>query len=154
MSKLAEFLAGERLDDVALFLTHEHLDDQGRIADFGESVDGGVVIVVDGDEGRQLFASGTGMDAMGFARGAMDRRGTIAPDLGGGDCPAADGGDGEGADSGHAVRFVFAFAEAQNREVGGVYEDGDVIHAYAQCDCGASYSQKWVVGGRDVPETV
>ncbi|MFB6126096.1 MAG: DUF5807 family protein [Halolamina sp.] len=153
MSKLAEFLAGERLDDVALFLTHDYLDDQGKIANFGESVDGGVVLVVDGDEGRQMFASGTGMDAMGFARQAMDRRGTVDPDLGGGDCPAADDDENQDDDS-HSVRFVFAFAEAQNEDVGGIYEDGNVIHAYAQCECGAAYAHKWVVGGRDVPERV
>ena len=93
MSKLDEFLAGERLDDVALFLTHEFLDEQGRIANYGEPVENGVVLVVPGDEGRQMFAAGTGMDAMEFAQTATGTRGAIDPDLGGGDCPAA--GDGE-----------------------------------------------------------
>lgn len=142
MSKLEEFLAGERLDDVALFLTHDHLDEDGKIADYGESVDDGVVLVVPGDEGRQMFAAGTGMDAMNFAKGAMGTEGTIHPDLAGGDCPAGDGDD-------HRVKFVFAFAEAENPEVGGLYEEGDVVHAYAQCECGQSYAQKWVVGSRD-----
>ena len=142
MSKLEAFLAGERLDDVALFLTHDHLDDEGKIANYGEDVDDGVVLVVPGDEGRQMFASGTGMDAMNFAKGAMGTEGSIAPDLGGGDCPEGDGED-------HGVKFVFAFAEAENPDVGGIYEEGDVIHAYAQCECGQSYSHKWVVGTRD-----
>ncbi len=135
MSKLDEFLAGERLDDVALFLTHAFLDSEGKIANYGEDVDDGVVLVVDGDKGRKLFASGTGMDAMAFAREAMDTDGEIDRDLGGGEAP--DGGD---------VQFVFAFAEAQNEEVGGLYAEGDVIHAYAYSSEGTAFSDRWVVG--------
>jgi hypothetical protein len=29
--------------------------------------------------------------------------------------------------------------------VGGVYAEGDVVHAYAQCACGTAYSDRWVV---------
>ncbi|MFC6989668.1 DUF5807 family protein [Haloplanus sp. GCM10025708] len=134
MSNLDEFLAGERLDHVALYLTHEYLDSEGKIANYGEAVDGGVVLVVPGDEGRRLFTAGTGMDAMNFARKAMGTDGHIDRDLTGGDCP----GDGE-------VKFVFAFAEEQNEEVGGIYADGDVIHAYAYCDDGTAFSDRWVV---------
>ncbi|SEO94704.1 hypothetical protein SAMN04487948_108140 [Halogranum amylolyticum] len=140
MSKLDEFLAGERLEDVALFLTHEYLDEEGKIANYGQEVENGVVLVVDGDDGRGMFASGTGMDAMEFAQGAMGNRGEIGADLGGGDCPEAE------PDENHNVKFVFAFAEEQNEEVGGLYEEGDVIHAYAQCECGTAYSDRWVVG--------
>jgi hypothetical protein len=142
MSKLDEFLAGERLDDVALFLTHEYLDEEGKIANYGQEVENGVVLVVDGDDGRGMFAAGTGMDAMEFAQGAMGNRGTIDADLGGGDCPEAE------PDENHNVKFVFAFAEAQNEEVGGLYEEGDVIHAYAKCACGVAYSDRWVVGDK------
>jgi hypothetical protein len=140
MSKLDEFLAGERLEDVALFLTHEYLDEEGKIANYGQEVENGVVLVVPGDDGRGMFASGTGMDAMEFAQGAMGNRGEIDTDLGGGDCPEAE------PDENHNVKFVFAFAEEQNEEVGGLYEEGDVIHAYAQCECGTAYSDRWVVG--------
>jgi hypothetical protein len=132
--KLDEFLAGERPDDVALFLTHDFLDGEGKVANYGERVDGGVVLVVDGDKGRRMFASGTGMDAMEFARGAMETEGRIDRDLSGGDPP--DGGD---------VQFVFAFAEAQNEEVGGIYAEGDVIHAYAYSSEGSAFSDRWVV---------
>jgi hypothetical protein len=135
MSKLDEFLAGERLDDVALFLADEYLDSEGTIADHGEAVDGGVVLVVDGDRGREIFSSGTGMDAMAFAREAMDTEGKIDRDLSGGDPP--DGGD---------VQFVFAFAEARNEEVGGLYAEGDVVHAYAYSSEGTAFSDRWVVG--------
>ncbi len=145
MSKLAEFLAGDRPDDVALFLTHEYMDDQGKIADMGEDVENGVVLVVPGDKGRQAFSAGTGMDAMQFARGAMETESDIDPDLGGGECP--DSGDGES----HAVQFVFAFAEAQNQEVGGLYAEGDVVHAYAHCECGTNFSDRWVAGERERP---
>lgn len=147
MSKLEEFLAGERLDDVAIFVSDSHLDESGRIANVGETVDSGVVLVVPGDDGRQAFAAGTGMDPMAFAKEAKGTDGTIAPTLDAGTCPAdGDGPDSPGTD--HSVEFVFAFAEARNEEVGGLYADGDVIHAYAQCSCGASYSHKWVVGDR------
>lgn len=135
MSKLDEFLAGDRLDDVALFLTHEYLDSEGKLANYGEEVDDGVVLVVEGEQGRRMFASGTGMDAMEFAKQAMDVEGRIDRDLGGGDPP--DGGD---------VQFVFAFAEAENEEVGGLYADGDVIHAYAYSSDGTAFSDRWVVG--------
>jgi hypothetical protein len=148
MGKLDEFLAGERLDDVALFLTHDYLDEKGRIANYGEDVEDGVVLVVPGDDGRGMFAAGTGMDAMEFARGAMERDGEIAPELGGGACPAAAEDGSGGGDADHRVKFVFAFAEAENEEVGGLYSEGDVIHAYAQCECGESYSDRWVAGTR------
>ncbi|WP_224267803.1 DUF5807 family protein [Haloprofundus salinisoli] len=144
MSDRLEFFAGERLDDVALFLTDDYLDEQGKIANYGETVDGGVVLVEPGDKGRQLFAAGTGMKAMEFAQSAMGNEGVIADDLSGGECPAAEGEAESGADD-HRVKFVFAFAEAKNEEVGGIYAEGDVIHAYAQCECGQSYSDRWVV---------
>jgi len=147
MSDLTEYLAGERLDDVALFLRSDQLDDEGALEEAGDAVDGGVVLVVDGERGRELFAAGTGRDAMGFARTAGDRDGGI-PDLGGGVCPDADGP----GDDAHGATFVFSFAQARNEGVGGLYAEGDVIHAYAQCECGEAYSQKWVVGERPVPE--
>ena len=74
------------------------------------------------------------MDAMQFAKEAMDTEGEIDRDLGGGTPP--DGG---------AVQFVFAFAEARNEEVGGLYADGDVIHAYAYSTEGTAFSDRWVV---------
>ena len=141
MSKLSEFLAGERLEDVALFLADDQLDEAGKLADAGEAVDGGVVLVRPGEQGRKLFDAGTGQDAMQFAKEAMGEGGSVDADLAGGECPA---GDGET----HEVQYVFAFAEAENPEVGGLYADGDVIHAYAKCACGESYSEKWVVGSR------
>jgi hypothetical protein len=138
MSKLDEFLAGERLDDVALFLSDGFLDDEeegtDRLANHGTAVDGGVVLVVDGETGRRLFATATGMDAMAFAKRAMDTDGRIDRDLGGGDPPDGDG-----------VQFVFAFAEARNEEVGGLYAEGDVVHAYAYSTDGTAFSDRWVV---------
>ncbi|MFP9191338.1 DUF5807 family protein [Natronosalvus vescus] len=134
------FLAGERLEDVALFLAESYVSDD-RLADYGETVEGGVLIVVDGERGRNAFNAATGTDAMGFARQAMEHEGIIDDDLAGGTCPDnPDEGD-------HAVQFVFAFAEAQNEDVGGVYGEGDVIHAYARCTCGTAYSDRWVVQG-------
>jgi hypothetical protein len=75
------------------------------------------------------------MDAMEFARGAMETEGHVDRDLAGGDPP--DGGE---------VQFVFAFAEARNEEVGGIYAEGDVVHAYAKSSAGAAFSDRWVVG--------
>jgi hypothetical protein len=156
MSKLSEFLAGERLEDVALFLAEDQLDEAGKLADAGEEVDGGVVLVRPGDQGRKLFNAGTGKDAMEFAKEAMGEGGSVDADLSGGECPEGDGDDSEERSSSgsrtesgdHEVQYVFAFAEAENPEVGGMYADGDVIHAYAQCACGEAYSEKWVVGTR------
>ncbi|MEZ3116079.1 DUF5807 family protein [Halobaculum sp. MBLA0147] len=139
---LTAFLAGERLADVAIFLADDYLDTEGRLAELGEAVDGGVVLVVEGEKGRRAFASGTGMDAVEFAQTAMNTDGQINRHLNGGDCPATD------ADGPHAVEFAFAFAEEENPGVGGLYAEGDVVHAYAHCSCGTSYSHKWVVGDR------
>ncbi|WP_336021553.1 DUF5807 family protein [Halobellus salinisoli] len=164
MSKLEEFLAGERHEDVALFLTEAYLDSQGKLPKMGETVESGYVLVVPGDDGRRAFSAGTGMDAMEFARGAMAERGHISRTLDGGECPEAaaetddddvdaaetdaDDSDADESDSvdDHEVEFIFAFSEEQNEEVGGLYERGEVVHAYAHCECGASYSDKWVVG--------
>ncbi|KAB1193012.1 hypothetical protein GJR96_05975 [Haloferax sp. MBLA0076] len=139
MSKVAEYLAGERLDDVALFLTHEYLDSEGKLPNMGEEVENGYILVVPGDDGRRAFAAGTGMDAMEFAQTAMGNDGDIDHDLSSGTCPDA------APDENHEPKFIFSFAEAQNEEVGGIYEDGDVVHAYAKCTCGATYSDRWVV---------
>lgn len=134
--ELDAFLAGDRLDHVALFLTDDYLDDQGALAAHGTEVEGGVVLVVPGEKGRQLFSAGTGMDAMAFAKEAMGTDGDIDHDLTGGTCP----------DCGESVAFVLAFAEAQNEEVGGIYAEGDVIHAYAACPDGTAFSDRWIVG--------
>ncbi|MFB6281240.1 MAG: DUF5807 family protein [Haloferacaceae archaeon] len=140
---LAEFLNADRPDEVAFFLAEDELDDDGRLADRGIGADGGVVLVVPGDRGRRAFAAGTGTDAMTFAGEARRREGRIAPTLDGGECPdAADGGR-------HALRYLLAFAEERNESVGGIYAEGDVIHAYARCACGTAYSDRWVVGDRD-----
>jgi len=135
-SDLDAFLAGDRLDHVALYLTDDYLDDEGTIADYGRVVDGGVVLVVPGEKGRRLFSAGTGMDAMEFAKQAMGTDGDIDRDLKGGACP----------DCGEGAAFIFAFAEARNEEVGGIYAEGDVIHAYAACPDGTAFSDRWVVG--------
>jgi hypothetical protein len=135
-SELDAFLAGDRLDHVALFLTDDYLDDGGALADHGTPVDGGVVLVVPGEKGRQLFSAGTGMDAMAFAKEAMGAEGDVDRDLQGGTCP----------NCGDRAAFVLAFAEAQNEEGGGIYADGDVIHAYAACPDGTAFSDRWIVG--------
>jgi hypothetical protein len=135
---LDAFLAGDRLDHVALFLADDVLDDGGRLADHGTAVDGGVVLVVPGETGRRLFAAGTGTDAMAFAKRAMDTEGDVDRDLQGGVCPDCDAG----------AACVLAFAEAQNEAVGGRYAEGDVIHAYAACPDGTAFSDRWVVGER------
>lgn len=137
-----EFLAGERPDDVALYLADRVLDDPEPLLEYGERTDEGVLLVMAGETGRSVFQSATDMDAMAFAGKAMGTEGEIDVDLADGTCPKA--GDGED----HAVRFVFAFVEAENPDVGGRYAEGDVVHAYAHCDCGAAFSQNWVAGER------
>ena len=100
MAALDAFLAGERPDDVALFLSDSFVDDLDALDAHGERVDptddrahdGGLVLVVDGERGRSVFKRLTGVDAMAFAGSAMDSPGTVTANLAGGDCPNAAGG--------------------------------------------------------------
>ncbi|SFC71530.1 hypothetical protein SAMN05444422_11627 [Halobiforma haloterrestris] len=143
-----EFLAGDRPDDVALFLADSYVSDD-RLAEFGEDVDGGVLIVVDGERGRSAFQAATGTGAMQFAKSAMEHEGIVDADLAGGTCPETPGDDA----GDHEVQFVFAFTEEQNEDVGGIYAEGDVVHAYAQCSCGVAYSDRWNPGDAGDPGT-
>ncbi|PSQ41267.1 hypothetical protein BRD10_00665 [Halobacteriales archaeon SW_12_71_31] len=173
------FLAGERPSEVLLYLSDDAVDDPDRLAGAGggERVDGGTVVVVDGERGRQAFAAATGVDAMSFAGRARGRDGDVRRSLTGGTCPndtsgevdgenasvehAEDGdiGDGEDGDvedgenadaeggDDHHARFLFAFVEAHQPDGQGLYAEGDVVHAYAQCSCGVAYSDRWVAEG-------
>jgi hypothetical protein len=138
-SEREQFLAGERPDDVAIYLAEGVVDDPDALAGYGERLEDGILLVVPGERGRNAFSTATGKDAMAFAKEAMGEEGEIDADLSGGSCP--DCGDDE-------IRIVFAFAEEPNEEVGGIYAEGTVIHAYAQCSCGAAFSQRWVAGER------
>ena len=53
----AEFLAGERPEDVALFLSDRVVDDPAVLLEYGEEVPGGVLLVMDGETGRSVFQS-------------------------------------------------------------------------------------------------
>jgi hypothetical protein len=143
MSDLEAFLAGEGLADVAFFLHEDAVSAPEALAEYATPVENGLVIVVAGERGRDAFRAATGVDPMALATEARDREGTVAGDLAGGTCPEDD----DGAD--HEPRFVFAFAEAQNEEVGGLYAAGDVMHAYASCSCGTPYADTWVIGERE-----
>lgn len=142
MGKREEFLAGERVEDIAFFLHEDSVGNVDALSDYAEEVGEGVVLVLDGDQGRSAFKSATGLDPMALAKRAMGTDGDISHDLTGGVCPNAD----EEPEEDHTTKFVFAFAEEQNEEVGGIYGKGDVVHAYAVCTCGEAYSEKWVVG--------
>ncbi|WP_435196897.1 DUF5807 family protein [Natronomonas sp. EA1] len=137
-----QFRAGERHDDVFFFLHEDAVGAPDALQHVAEDVGTGVVLVLPGDRGGEVFQKVTGLDPMEFAGVAMDTEGHIDASLTAGDCPSRD------ADS-HFVKFVFAFSEEENPEVGGIYAEGDVIHAYAACNCGTTYSDKWVVGERD-----
>ncbi|WP_254536789.1 DUF5807 family protein [Halomarina litorea] len=138
-----EFLDGDRPDDVLIYVAGEDADDVDALAAHGERVDDGVVLVLPGDQGRSVFQRATGMGAMDFAGAAMKTDGEVADDLTGGTCPSAHDDE---PDADHRAQFVLAFAEAQNEEVGGIYEEGTVVHAYVSCSCGTAYSDRWVVG--------
>lgn len=157
MTARDEFLAGERPGDVAIFLADDHLRNAEALSGAAERVDGGYVLVVDGERGRRLFPKLAGGAPMEFAQEATKREGTVDRGLTGGVCPErasseaadvdGDAGAAHDGDDDHAVRFVFAFAQEQTDDVGGLYEEGDVIHAYARCACGTAYSDRWVVDG-------
>jgi len=138
----AAFLAGDRPDDVLIYLADGAVSDPDALASHGERAGDGVVLVLPGERARDVFQRAAGIDPMAFARRAMDTEGAVRADCAGGTCPA----DGPGGD--HRARFVFAFAEEQNEEAGGLYAEGDVIHAYVACACGERYSDKWVAGER------
>jgi len=139
------FLAGDRPDDVAIYLADDYVDDLGRLEKYGVETEHGIVIVVDGESGRDAFQAATGMDAMNFAQGAMGTDAPIDHDLTDGECPERD----VEPDVEQAVEFVFAFAEEEkdDDEFDGLYTEGDVLHAYAHCTCGAAYADKWVADG-------
>jgi hypothetical protein len=132
------FLAGERPEDVHIYLAEDAVSNLDALESHGERVDGGIALVMDGEEARSVFQRVTGIDPMGLAQDAMDTDGEITPDCIDATCP-----DGDGTE--HTPQFIFSFAEDQNEEVGGIYADGDVIHAYVSCSCGKRYSDKWVV---------
>lgn len=131
----AAFLAGERTSDVHIFLHEGSVNEIGALESHGERVEDGIVLVMDGDQARDVFQSATGIDPMGLAQEAMGTDGSVDADCAGATCPE---------DSEHHPKFIFAFAEEQNEDVGGLYAEGPVIHAYAACECGARYSDKWV----------
>jgi len=141
MTKHTEFLAGERPEDVLFFLHEDAVSNPGALAEYADEVEDGHVLVLPGDDGRSAFQSATGIDPMGLAQEAMGTEGDIHDDLTGAVCPVAE----EEPESDHTTRFIFAFAEEQNEDVGGLYAEGDVVHAYAVCACGERYSDKWVV---------
>jgi hypothetical protein len=139
--RLDAFLAGERTEDVAFYLHEEGVGDVDALADVGVRTDEGVVLVLPGEEGREAFQRATSLNPMNFAGMAMDTEGEVARDLTAGTCPAGDGED-------HYAKFVFAFAEEHHPEMEGLYAEGDVLHAYAACACGETYSEKWLAGER------
>lgn len=131
------FLAGERADDIHIYLHDETASNPDALLDHGERVDEGIVLVLPGDEARTLFQRAVGIDPMALAREAMGTEGTVDRNCTDGVCPAGDG-------SSHYPRFVFAFCEEENPEAGGLYAEGPVIHAYVACGCGERYSDRWV----------
>lgn len=137
-----EFLAGDRLDDVVLFLAEGMVDAPDKLEQYGERTDDGLVLVMEGETGRSVFKKATQMDAMTFAGKAMGTTGTIARDLTDATCPKADEVEDE---HGHTTRFVFAFVERQREEMDGLVADDDTVFAYAHCTCGAAYSDRWHV---------
>lgn len=136
MSQRAEFLSGDRPSDVHIFLNESAVATLDALEPHGTRVDDGLVLVMDGQQARSVFQSATGIDPMAFAKEAMGADGDVAEDCASASCPA-DGPD-------HHARFIFAFAEEQNEDVGGLYAEGPVIHAYVSCACGEKYSDKWV----------
>jgi hypothetical protein len=139
MTNSEAFLDGERPTDVHIFLHENAVSNVEALADHGTRTEDGIVLVLDGERARDVFRSATGIDPMVFAKEAMGTEGRIHADCAGGICPAC------GEDE---ARFVFAFAEEQNDEVGGLYAEGTVIHAYVSCACGEAYSGKWVAAER------
>jgi hypothetical protein len=143
------FVSGDRPEDVALFLAEGLVDDLDALAEYGDRVEDGMVLVMEGETGRSVFQKATNMEAMAFAGRAMKTEGEIAPDLTHGTCPKRETVEDE---DDHRTRFVFAFVEEQTDDVDGLVADGDAVFAYAHCTCGAAYSQRWLVGDRSIED--
>lgn len=165
------FLAGERPDDVLVYLAASAVSGIETLAERGERIGEGIALVLDAERGRRVARRAMGTDPMDLAGRAMSTDGRIDLRAFRGDCPAAGGSaspdaadpentvdpdritdaEGDGGEDGksHALKYVFAFAEERNEEVGGIYAEGDVIHAYAVCDCGIAYSDRWVARDSD-----
>ena len=137
----AAFLAGQRPDEVQIYLHGDVLSNPEALAEYSQSVESGIVLMLDGDEARTIFQQATGIDPMALAQEAMETEGVVEPDCAGGTCPVGGGRD-------HHPRLIFAFAEEQNETAGGLYAKGPVIHAYVACACGERYSDKWVATDR------
>lgn len=135
-SQREAFLEGTRPEDVHIYLDEDAVSNLDALESHGQRVDGGIVLVMDGEKARTVFEQATGIDPMGLAQAAMGTDGAVTDDCTDGTCP----GDGDK----HAPQFIFAFAEEENEEAGGIYAEGDVIHAYVSCSCGERYSDKWV----------
>lgn len=152
MSPREAFLAGERPDDVAIYLSESGLRNADALADRAEDVEDGYVLVLTGERGREVFSVVAGEPPMEFAGAASEREGVVDRDLTGGDCPddgagaETGGADGEAGGSAHEPRFLLAFVQEETEGAGERYEEGDVVHAYVRCDCGAAYSDRWLVG--------
>lgn len=138
------FLAGDRPEDVLVFLHEEAVGDPDALGGLATAVEEGLVAVLPGGEGRAAFERAVGLDPMDFAGTAMRTDGEVDRDCTGGVCPNDESGT-------HRVRFLFAFAEERNEAVGGLYAEGDVVHAYAACDCGTTYSDRWVASTGSTP---
>lgn len=133
------FLSGERTSDVHIFLHEDSVSDIEALESYGERIDDGIALVMDGEQARDVFQKSTGIDPMALAQEAMKTDGDVSHQCADATCPdEGDGGE-------HTPKFIFAFAEEQNEEVGGIYAEGPVIHAYVACDCGVRYSDKWAV---------
>lgn len=144
MDKHRAFLSGERPEDVLIYLNDTVVSNSDALAEHADSVENGVVLVLPGDRGRSVFERIVGVPPMTFAGAAMDTDGSVAADCTGGECPDADSDPED-----HRMRVLLAFAEEQNEEAGGLYAAGDVIHAYAGCTCGTTYSDRWVAEESD-----
>lgn len=142
MTDREAFLSGERPETIQIYLHDEVVSNPDALTGHGERVADGVVLLLEGERGRTVFQTATGIDPMAFAREAMDTNGEIDPDCAGGTCPV---------DATHDPEIVFAFVEAENEAAGGLYAEGPVVHAYAACECGERYSAKWVAGTRPIP---
>jgi hypothetical protein len=143
---LDAFLAGDRADDVAIYVADEVVDDPEKLVRFGHRTDDGLVLVLDGETGRSVFQTATGVAPMGFAKEAGDRTGTVYADLTGGECPELEAAGESPGD--HRARFLLSFVQLQTEgeSVADRYAEGDVVHAYVQCACGTAYSDRWVAG--------
>ncbi|WP_254280489.1 DUF5807 family protein [Haloarcula marina] len=144
MQSHEQFIAGNRPGHIMLF-QHENAtslpDDASKVA---KNAAEGKMIIQPAVMARDLIDKVLVPNISQFTELSQKRQGNIEPYLTSGDCPEANSNH----DEDHIIEQLFAFVQPKHNSLGGIYADGDVMHAYARCSCQVHYSDRWVIASK------